>query len=68
MKILKRALEPNGSGEITVLCEEQEDLWHLYNLIQKGDLVTCKTYRKVVSESSTGSTKSKKVQTGRFLE
>jgi protein pelota len=37
-----------------------EDLWHTYNLLQRGDLVRCTTVRKVVKESSTGSTTSSK--------
>lgn len=37
-----------------------EDLWHAYNLLQKGDLVRCTTVRKVVKESNTGSTTSSK--------
>lgn len=37
-----------------------EDLWHAYNLLQKGDLVRCTTVRKVVKESNTGSTTSQK--------
>jgi protein pelota len=59
MKILKRDMD---AGNITVVCDEPEDMWHLYNLIYDGDIVTMKTYRKVITESSTGSTKSKKVR------
>ena len=40
--------------------ETPEDLWHAYNLLQTGDLVRCTTLRKVVKESSTGSTTSNK--------
>jgi len=35
-------------------------MWHAYNLLQKGDMVRCTTIRKVVKESSTGSTNSSK--------
>jgi len=62
MRILHRVTTPGEPGECKVMCDEPEDLWHLYNLIQPGDRVKTKTYRKVISEGSTGSTKSKKVR------
>ena len=37
-----------------------EDMWHLYNLVMSGDELRASTYRKVVSTSSTGSTRSDK--------
>jgi len=40
--------------------DTSEDLWHAYNLIRVGDLVRCTTLRKVVKETSTGSTSSSK--------
>ena len=43
-----------------LLPDTAEDLWHAYNLLQKGDLVRCTTVRKVVKESNTGSTTSSK--------
>ena len=50
----------DGSGNIVLRPDTSEDLWHAYNLLQKGDLVRCTTLRKVVKESSTGSTTSSK--------
>lgn len=47
MKILKKDLDPAGKGFFTLKPENPEDMWHAYNLVQKGDLVTCATFRKV---------------------
>jgi protein pelota len=61
MKLIKRSISAkDGSGSIMLRPDTPEDLWHAYNLLQKGDLVRCTTVRKVVKESSTGSTTSNK--------
>jgi hypothetical protein len=61
MKLIKRNISAkDGSGTIMLCPNTPEDLWHAYNLLQKGDLVRCTTVRKVVKESSTGSTTSSK--------
>jgi len=61
MKLLKRNLsQKDGSGLVNLLPTTPEDLWHAYNLLQKGDLVRCTTLRKVVNETNTGSTTSTK--------
>lgn len=44
-----------GVSDTKLIPEEGEDLWHVYNLIREGDLVTATTFRKVVRESGTGS-------------
>jgi len=51
---------PSFSLSHSKLHTRAEDLWHAYNLIQKGDLVRCTTVRKVVKETATGSTSSSK--------
>ena len=38
---------------MTLIPEEVEDLWQVYNLVLVGDRVKCSTYRKVVSQKST---------------
>ena len=43
--------------------EEPEDMWHAYNLIAEGDIVTSSTFRKVQNESATGSSTSSRVRT-----
>jgi protein pelota len=61
MKIIKRNISAkDGTGSIMIRPDTPEDLWHAYNLLQKGDLVRCTTVRKVVKESNTGSTTSSK--------
>jgi len=61
MKLLKKQISAkDGSGMVLVRPDTPEDLWHAYNLLQKGDLVRCTTVRKVVKETSTGSTSSNK--------
>lgn len=37
-----------------------EDMWHIYNLVRPGDLVTAKTFRKVTNISA-GSNSSERV-------
>ena len=37
----------NSYGQVTLLPEEIEDLWHTYNLIAKGDKLLATTFRKV---------------------
>ncbi len=43
--------------------EENEDMWHAYNLVAVGDSLRSTTIRKVQTESTTGSTSSNKVRT-----
>jgi len=47
---------------VSLRVEYDEDLWHAYNLIQEGDEVRSTAIRRVVSESATGSTDSKRVR------
>jgi len=44
-----------------MVCEQDEDMWHVYNLVREGDIVRCATMRKVVSESGTGSKTSQRM-------
>jgi len=43
MRVLHRDLK---AGEFKVRIENPDDLWHLYNLAQPGDLVRASTYRR----------------------
>ncbi|KAF8766872.1 Protein pelota like protein [Argiope bruennichi] len=63
MKLIHRAIEKDGSGSITLIPEESEDMWHAYNLVAEGDTLKCSTIRKVTTESATGSTGSNRVRT-----
>ncbi|SGZ47768.1 CIC11C00000003125 [Sungouiella intermedia] len=49
MKLLDKtiALEKDKSGSLSLIPQDKEDLWQLYNLIQKGDVVDLSTLRNV---------------------
>jgi len=61
MKVLKRRIDKSGNGLIVVVPEEEEDLWHLYNLVQRGDSIKTGTFRKIKTESKTGSVTTKRM-------
>lgn len=63
MKCLKRYIGKDGLGDVTLICDEAEDMWHIYNLVRVGDTVRCSTVRKVTTETSTGTTSSQRVHT-----
>ncbi|KAF6264488.1 Dom34 protein [Scenedesmus sp. NREL 46B-D3] len=54
MKLLYQSYVKNGSGEVKIVAEEAEDMWHVFNLVREGDRVTGTTFRKVAKESGTG--------------
>ncbi|KAJ9499470.1 Translation factor pelota [Exophiala xenobiotica] len=64
MRLVKRHIDDNGGGSVTLCPEEPEDMWHAYNLIRPTDLLTASAIRRVTTESSsTGSTSSQRVHT-----
>ena len=48
-------------GEVRLVPETSEDLWHTYNMLATGDALSANTIRKVAKESSTGSVESHRV-------
>ena len=38
-------IEPGQPGKLTLMLDSNDDLWHLFNIIQKGDFVKMKTFR-----------------------
>lgn len=68
MKITSRHIEKDGSGRITIIPEEDEDMYHLYNLIEAGDRIRAPAVRRVQSESSTGSMESRRVRLNLTIE
>ncbi|KAJ2701964.1 Translation factor pelota [Coemansia sp. IMI 203386] len=62
MKLLQQQIEKDQSGFVRVVPEEPEDMWHIYNLIQKGDQLQASTVRGVKSESNTGSVTTDRVR------
>ncbi|OQR69061.1 protein pelota-like [Tropilaelaps mercedesae] len=63
MKLLGKDFDKNGSGYVRLIPEEPEDMWHVYNLLNENDILEASTIRKVVTESTTGSTDSTRVRT-----
>ena len=49
MKLVKKFIEKDASGSITLIPEDAEDMWHAYNLISKGDQLKATTIRSVLS-------------------
>ena len=61
MRVLRRAIaEKDGAGSVTMVPDDEEDIWHAYNLVNVGDRVETTAIRKVVREAA-GSTSSSKV-------
>jgi hypothetical protein len=54
MKLLGRRVRAGDSGSIQLLPQEEEDMWHLYNVLANGDKLTAVTFRKTQATSSTG--------------
>uniref|UniRef100_H2LMQ9 Protein pelota homolog n=1 Tax=Oryzias latipes TaxID=8090 RepID=H2LMQ9_ORYLA len=63
MKLLQKDIEKDNAGQVTLVPEEAEDMWHTYNLLQVGDSLRASTIRKVQTESATGSVGSSRVRT-----
>lgn len=53
-------LIPGCAGKAILVCDNLEDLWHLYNLVGKGDFVKTITFRKVTHEKAGKSSSIKK--------
>ncbi|XP_013792094.2 protein pelota homolog [Limulus polyphemus] len=63
MKLLSKEIDKEGTGSVSIIPEESEDMWHAYNLVAEGDSLRASTIRKVTTESSTGSVGSNRVRT-----
>ncbi len=61
MKVIFKDLK---HGEIKIVPENLDDIWHLYNIIDKGDLVKAITYR--TDEQKEDKIRSKKVEKKRM--
>jgi protein pelota len=62
MRLLKSSVNhKDGTGTVTLLPEEPEDMWHAYNLIQPTDLLRARAVRRVSKTSDSGSTTSQRV-------
>ena len=47
MKLVRRSFQKDGAGFITLVPDDAEDIWHLYNLVRPGDKLKAVTFRKV---------------------
>ncbi|KAF8974428.1 eRF1 domain 1-domain-containing protein [Flammula alnicola] len=68
MKLINKFIDKHGAGHVTLRPEDDEDMWHLYNLIQEGDLVRAPAVRRVTNVSATGSTESHRVRLNLTLQ
>ncbi|THV08428.1 hypothetical protein K435DRAFT_641986 [Dendrothele bispora CBS 962.96] len=68
MKLVSKHVDKHGAGHVTLRPEDDEDMWHLYNLIQKGDSVRATAIRRVQKTSNTGSIDSQRVRLNLTVE
>ncbi|MBW0550641.1 hypothetical protein O181_090356 [Austropuccinia psidii MF-1] len=70
MKQIRRQIEKNGAGSVTLKAENDEDMWHVYNLINVGDQVRSASIRKIVTEtnSATGAKDSRRIKLNLTIE
>ncbi|GAA6005722.1 hypothetical protein JCM10207_005310 [Rhodosporidiobolus poonsookiae] len=61
MLLIRKHIDKDRSGSVTLRPQDDEDMWHAYNLIAKGDQLRGSAVRRVTTESSTGSTSSHRV-------
>lgn len=64
MRLLRKDIDPRTSlGSATLIPQEPEDMWHLYNLIRPRDILRAPAIRKLKSTAATGTTFSNTVRT-----
>lgn len=62
MKLNRINLNRDKEGVLTLIPEDSDDIWLLYNLIGEGDEVECMTFRKVINESNSGNVDTMKIK------
>ncbi|KZT74317.1 hypothetical protein DAEQUDRAFT_761185 [Daedalea quercina L-15889] len=62
MRLIGKHIDKDRSGHVTLRPEDDEDMWHLYNLISEGDHVRAAAIRRVQNVSATGSIESHRVR------
>ncbi|XP_020089575.1 protein PELOTA 1 isoform X1 [Ananas comosus] len=62
MKLVRRDLIRGGPGSVKIVPEEEDDMWHAYNLIAVGDTVEAVTVRKVLREMVSGGRDAERVR------
>eukprot|EP00800_Vazella_pourtalesii_P019893 TRINITY_DN6916_c1_g1_i1.p1 TRINITY_DN6916_c1_g1~~TRINITY_DN6916_c1_g1_i1.p1 ORF type:complete len:377 (-),score=74.35 TRINITY_DN6916_c1_g1_i1:175-1305(-) len=59
----KRIDKKTREGQVDLILQDTEDVWHFYNLVSVGDSIKSVTKRKVQQESATGTHSSHRVKT-----
>ena len=59
MQVKNKAKLKDKNVAITLVPEDSEDLWYLYNLLKKGDTVQLVTHRNVKKETKLKSQREK---------
>jgi protein pelota len=60
MRLIRKNIDRASGGELKLEPEEQEDMWHAYNLVAVGDSLRASTVRKVTQTTDTGSSSTTK--------
>ncbi|PQE30417.1 hypothetical protein CJF32_00009286 [Rutstroemia sp. NJR-2017a WRK4] len=61
MRLVKKNIERDGTGYMTLQPEEPEDMWHAYNLIQPQDILRASAVRRITLEAETGTVSSQRI-------
>lgn len=63
MRQITTSIDPRTkAGYVKLEANDEEDMWHVYNLLAPGDLLRTSTIRKVQQLSSTGSSTSERLR------
>ncbi len=47
MKLVSKNINKDGVGEVKLMPQVAEDMWHVYNLVAHGDQITATSFRFV---------------------
>lgn len=54
MKLVRKVIEKDRSGEVILIPEDSEDFWYTFNLIHEGDELETKSWRRIVKAGEQG--------------
>ncbi|XP_067009292.2 protein pelota [Anabrus simplex] len=63
MKLVTKSIDKKGEGSVSLIAENPEDMWHVFNLVREGDSVRASTLRKVQNKTITGASCSFRART-----
>ncbi|KNH05662.1 meiotic cell division protein pelota [Perkinsela sp. CCAP 1560/4] len=58
MRLIKKEISSDGSGRVSLVPQETNDLWYIFRILNEGNTLRTRTIRKVVKENSSGATTS----------